>query len=612
MKADSRKDCKGDARFAAELDLQVNAKDFQRGILNVREVITFPQGGGATDSLTFLFPEWLPGFHAPVAPLELLAGLRFRCRDRELNWRRDDVHVHAFHVTLPDGADEIEAEFQMLCPTNPEQGRIGFTSRHLNLQWNTVLLYPAGYINAQIGVRAGIELPDGWKFASALEVEQRGENRVHFERTPLNRLVDSPLMAGLHYRQYRITDQVALNVFADRAEQAEVGETPLAGMKRLVSEADALFGARPFRRYDFLLAISDELGDLGVEHHQSTEMVMPGDFFADWEGTASKNAVLAHEFLHSWNGKFRRERGSCIPSFDTPIRSGLMWVYEGLTQYWGEVVAARSGLWSADRYVGLLAQAAGKSALVKGRAWRPIQDTTRDPIIAARCNLPWLSWQRSEDYYSDGKLVWLDADTLIRERSGEKRSLDDFAHAFFGGCDGEVRTVPYDFEDIIRALADICPYDWEQFFLRHLAGRGGKPPFDGIERGGYRLVYQERPNPFHRAADQQQGLLDLGHSLGLSLDSDGKIKEVIWDSPAFHAGLTVGCQVMAVNDWAFSDMVMQAALNACRESGVTRLLIRRLKYCEELEIRYDAGPRYPHLIRDQGKPRLDDILKSPR
>jgi predicted metalloprotease with PDZ domain len=276
------------------------------------------------------------------------------------------------------------------------------------------------------------------------------------------------------------------------------------------------------------------------------------------------------------------------------------------------VVAARSGLWNADRYIGLLAQSAGKSALVKGRAWRPVQDTTRDPIIAARCDLPWLSWQRSEDYYSDGKLIWLDVDTLIREQTRETRSLDDFGRAFFGGCDGEVQTVPYDFEEIVSELDEICPYDWEAFFHRHLAGRGDKPPFDGIERGGYTLLFKEQPNDFHRAADEQQGLLDLGHSFGLSLDSEGKVKEVIWDSPAFDAGLTAGCQVLAVNGWAFSETAMKAALDACRRSGVTQLLVRRLKHCEELEIHYGGGPRYPHLVRNQDKARLDDILKPRR
>jgi predicted metalloprotease with PDZ domain len=539
-----------------------------------------------------------------------LGGLRFRCGDQELTWRRDPVHVHAFHIALPDSADEIEAEFQLLSPTAQEQGRVGFTPRQLNLQWNTVVLYPAGHTNSQIGVQGRITLPQDWSFACSLEVEDQTETGVSFARAPLNRLVDSPLFAGLHCRRYQIDKQVSLNVFADWADQAEVGEAPLEGMKNLLSQADAIFGARPFRHYDFLLAVTDELGALGVEHHQSTEMVVPPDFFADWQGTASKNAVLAHEFLHAWNGKFRRERGSCVSSFDTPIRGELMWVYEGLTQYWGEVVAVRSGLWSADRYIGLLAQAAGKSALVKGRAWRPVQDTTLDPIIAARSDLPWLSWQRSEDYYSDGKLVWLDVDTLIRERSGEKRSLDDFGRAFFGGCQGEVQTIPYELEDILRVLEEICPYDWDQFFHRHIAERREQPPFGGIERGGYRLVFKEQPNDFHRDADKQEGLLDLGHSLGLSLDTEGKIKEVIWDGPAFRAGATAGSQVLAVNGWTFSDNAMQTALAACRQSGVTRLLVRRLKHCEELEIRYDGGPRYPHLVRNQEMPRLGDILKA--
>lgn len=596
--------------FETLIELHINAQDFQRGILHVRETLMVGQRGAGAGSLTVLYPEWLPGYHAPDAPLELIAGLRFCFRGAELQWQRDPVVVHAFHVSLPDEADHLEIEFQLLCPTAEEQGRVGFTSRHLNLQWNTVVLYPAGYVNSQVGVLANIDLPQGWSFACALETVEPSTSTNSFAIVPLDWLVDSPLFAGAHYRRYDLGQKIALNVFGDQSSQIAVGEQPLSSLRNLIEQADHLFGARPFDHYELLIAVSEELGALGVEHHQSAEMVVPADFFSDWEGTASRNAVIAHEYVHSWNGKYRRGKDSCTQSFDAPIQNSLMWVYEGLTQYWGEVLATRSGLWSVDRYIGLLAQAAGKSALVKGRSWRPVADTTRDPIIASRKPLPWLSWQRSEDYYSDGKLMWLDVDTLVRELTNDRHSLDDFGRAFFGSCQGRAETRPYTMDDVVSALDAVAPFDWRSFFERHLTHRGGPPPFDGIHRAGYQLVFRDEPNEYHRAADKSSGILDFSHSLGLLLDTKGKIKEVIWDSPSFYAGLTAGCELIGVNGWKFSQSTLEAAVKETPDTGVVRLTIRKLKRCEDLEVLYSEGARHPHLIPNGQSPRMSDIVSG--
>ena len=592
--------------FAASIELLVNAQDVQRGILCVRESLSISYPG----RMTVLYPEWLPGYHAPEAPLEFLAGLRFTRDGQQLHWQRDAVTVHAFHIDVPAGDGPLEMEFQLLCPTAKDQGQVDITPQLLNLHWNSVLLYPAGYVSRQIGVRAQLQLPDGWQFACALNALEREGPLVTFGTAPLNTLVDSPLFAGRNYRRYELDPDVALNVFADKPGQVEVGEEPLEAFRNLVAQADRLFGARHFDKYDFLLAASDELGGSGVEHHQSAEIVMPGNFFTDWEGTRSKNDIVAHEYTHSWNGKFRRGRDSCTSSFDEPIRNNLMWVYEGLTQYWGEVLSVRSGLWSADTYLAALARTAAKCANMPGRRWRPLEDTTRDPIICARKKLPWESWQRNEDYYTDGQLIWLDVDTRLRELTEDRNSLDDFARDFFGMQDGNHQTLPYEFDDVVAALDRIAPFDWGGYFTDRLSLCDPDAPLQGITRGGYELVYRDKPSSFHRDNDELAGVLDLTFSIGLSASKQGKIAEVIWDSPAFHAGTTAGAEIIGVNGRDFSLSELKSAVQDAAQAGTIKLLVKRLKHLEELEILYSGSHRYPSLARKDGAaPRLDEILK---
>jgi predicted metalloprotease with PDZ domain len=585
----------------------VNARDVQRGIFSVRETLSVPGPG----PLTLLYPEWLPGYHAPKAPLEFLAGLRLRRCGQVLHWQRDQVAVHAFHVDVPDGDGPLEIEFQLLCPTAKEQGEVGVSDRLLNLKWNSVLLYPAGYAARQIGVRPQVELPDAWEFACALELLQRNGPLVTFATAPLDVVVDSPLLAGKHCRRYALDPQVMLNVFADRPQQAEVGKQPIECLRKLVKQADRLFGARQFPNYQFLVAASDELSALGVEHHQCAEIVFAGDFFVDWQGTRSKNEILAHEYIHSWNGKFTRGHDSCTETFDQPIRSSLLWVYEGLTQYWGQVLSARSGWWNAQTLREALALTAARCANMAGRRWRPLEDTTRDPIIAARKTLPWESWQRNQDYYTDGQLIWLEVDALLRELTGEEKSLDDFARNFFGVPNKGHRTLPYDFEDLVTELAAIAAHDWKGFFTSRLKTLDPAAPLNGLAKSGYELVYRDEPSDFHRAADELEDMLDLTFSIGLSVKKTGKIKEVIWDSPAFHAGATAGVEIIAVNGRAFSLAELQEAVREAGEKGVVRLSVKKLQHLEEVEILYAGGHRYPHLVRREGTVgRLDDILAA--
>jgi predicted metalloprotease with PDZ domain len=582
-----------DLEFPGTITLTVDATDTQRGIFRVREVIPVHASG----PLTLLYPKWVPGYHAPQSPIAFLAGLEVMAGNARLRWRRDEVEVYAFHIDVPTGVERIEATFQFVSPTSPSQGRIAVTTDMLNLQWNTVVLYPAGHFSRGIRVAAGVELPEGWGYGCALEGSTAEGHVTRFKPVALDVLVDSPVFAGRHYRSIDLEEGggVRLNLVADRADLLAATPEQIAPHRDLVAQADKLFGLRPFDHYDFLVALSDELGTIGCEHHRSTEIKTAADYFINWKGNAPNRDVMSHEYTHAWNGKYRRGADSWTASFDRPIRNSLMWVYEGQTQYWGNILSTRSGLWTFEQALESLARTAAVYENRAGRRWRPMSDTTRDPIIASRGPLPWLSWQRSEDYYSEGQLIWLDVDTRIRELSGDTMSLDMFAMRFFGRVDDSFGTSTYDFDEVVRTLESVASYDWAAFLNQKLESTGADPPLSGIERGGYRLVYRKAPSAFGLDADRLFDAISLRFSIGLNVAQDGTIKEVLWESPAFDAGLTVGAQIISVNGRAYTaDELKQSVVDA--ESGsVIDFVIKSGSRVRATAIRYHDGLRHPHL-----------------
>jgi predicted metalloprotease with PDZ domain len=599
-----------DIPFTGLIRLFVDATDIERGIFHAREVIPVAAPG----AMTLLYPKWLPGYHSPDAPIELFAGLQISAGGKPIAWRRDPVEMHAFHIEVPDGVECIEATFQFLSPTSSGQGRVVVTSKMLNLEWNTVLLYPAGYFARRIVVQPELTLPAGWGFASALDAEVAG-SKATFEPVALDVLIDSPIMAGEHFRRIDLdTDgSVRLNVFADEPQLVAATDQQIERHRALVAETDELFGTRHFKRFEFLVALSDELGGIGVEHHECCEIATVPSYFTEWEKQPLRRSSIPHEYIHSWNGKFLRGADSWTASFERPIRNSLMWVYEGQTQYWTEVLAARAGLWSVQQALDSLAKLAATYDNRAGRLWRPMSDTTRDPIIAARQPLPWPSWQRSEDYYSEGHLLWLEVDTLIRELSADERSLDTFARSFFGqDFPGSAGTRTYEFEDVVDVLDRVAPFDWCSYLTDKLERRGPDAPLDGLKRGGYRLEYRETQNEFAAATDAASGLLTLTFSLGITVGSEGKLQEVLWGSPAFEARLTAASKLLAVNGIAYSHQVLKRAIAAAKEGGPLRLLVQSGKRHREVEIEYRAGHRYPHLTAIEGaRNRLHEIL-APR
>jgi len=599
-----------DVPYAGTLQLDVDATDLDRHIFNVRE--TVPVRGG--EPIALLYPQWLPGEHSPGGQADMIAGLTISANGAPVAWTRDPVDVYAFHVNVPAGATALDVKFQFTSAIEGNEGRIVMTPDMLNVEWPSVALYPAGYFARQIMVAASIRLPAEWQLATALETASTSGDTTKFKTVSFDTLVDSPIIAGRYFKRLDLDPggkvPVHLDIVADRPEQLEVKPEQLDAHRALVQQAYKLYGSHHYDHYDFLLSLSDQMGGQGLEHHQSSEDGTAPTYFTDWDKNTDSRDLLPHEYTHSWNGKFRRPADLWTPNFNVPMRDSLLWVYEGQTQYWGFVLAARSGMLSKQQTLDAIAATAALYDHRAGREWRPLEDTTNDPIVASRRPLPWRSWERSEDYYSEGELIWLDADTLIREKSGDRKSLDDFARQFFGVNDGSYVPDTYQFDDVVKALNAVQPYDWAAFLRARLDGDGPGAPLDGIARGGYKLVYMDTPTDSWKASETRRHGADLTYSLGMVVAGDGRVADVLWDGLAYKNDFTIGSYIVAVNGVAFDpDRLTAAVKDAAHSSAAIELLVRSGNRFRTVKLDYHDGLRYPHLERDANTPaRLDQIL----
>lgn len=606
-------DAPRDVAYPGVITLDVDATDVRRGIISSRQTIPVAAPG----PMTLLYAQWLPGKHAPRGPINLFAGIEIRGNGQLIPWRRDPVNVYAFHLDVPAGVTQLEVSQQFVSPTATAQGRIVVTREMMNINWETVLLYPAGHYVSRINFRPSITLPEGWQAATALDGAATEGATTRYGEVNLETLVDSPLFAGRYFRRIDLDPggprPFYLNIVADREDYLEASEEQIQLHRNLVDQAYRLFGSQHFDHYDFLFALSDRMGGVGIEHHRSSENGVDVGYFTDWDNAVADRNLLPHELTHSWNGKFRRPADMMTPGYDVPQRGSLLWVYEGMTQYWGYVLEGRSGLMTREQALDALALTAATYEYMVGREWRSVADTTMDPILSARRPAPWRNWQRNEDYYSEGQLVWLDADTLIRERTNNRRSLDDFARAFFSVRNGEWRDPePYTFDDIVAGLNAVYPYDWATFLRERIEAVPTEPPLDGIERGGYRLVYTEERSDYQRASESYYGGASFAYSIGLSFGENGNVTTVMWDSPAFNQGVTIGTQVVAVNDGAFSADALRRAITQAKDSAEPiRLLLKNGDQYRTVELDYHDGLRYPHLERVAGTPdRLSAIYRA--
>ncbi|MGN6422960.1 MAG: M61 family metallopeptidase [Asticcacaulis sp.] len=597
--------------YNGTIQLSVDLTDTVHRLVKVHEVIPAKPG-----PLTLLVPKWLPGDHEPDGEVSKMAGFTFSAGGKPLNWTRDVVEVNAFHVDVPEGANSVTVEFQYLAPVDDGIGRIVMTPDMANLQWDFASIYPAGYYVSRIPVQATLTLPEGWQQGSGLDVETTNGDAITFKTVSYETLIDSPVFAGKYFKRIDLDPGAAtpvhMDIVADKPSSLDVSDKELQIHRNLVQQAYKLYGAHHYDHYDFLVAASDKLGGIGLEHHRSSENSVDPDYFTDWDKSFYGRDLFAHEYTHSWNGKYRRPWDLWTPDYQAPMRDSLLWVYEGQTEYWGNVLAARSGLYDRDQYLGHIAMIAAYYDNLAARQWRDLQDTTNDPIIAERAAQSWPNWQASEEYYDEGLLIWLDADTLIREKTGGKKSLDDFAKAFFGVNNGAWDTLTYNFDDVVAALNKVYPYDWASFLNDRLHDHGKAPPFDGLTRAGYKLVYTDTPTSYFKARETYHKMTDFNYSLGFSVSKTGAIINVLWDSPAFKAGLTKGMKLIAVNGLEFdADNLKDVVKADAKTSDKIDLLIKADDRYKTVSIDYHGGLRYPSLVRIDGtKDMLGDIIAA--
>jgi predicted metalloprotease with PDZ domain len=594
-----------------KMTIAVNATDAPRKMLHADEVIPVQPG-----DLTLVYAKWIPGEHGPTGPIDNLAGIAIQANGQTLPWVRDPVNMFAFHVKVPEGATTLHVHDDFLATAGPSGFSAGAsTSANLAMiSWNEVLLWPQVPNAKQVLVTPSVTLPAGWQYGTALTPTAHDGDTTHFAPVTLNELVDSPVLSGRFFRQIDLAPEISpkhyLDLAADGPEDLEVPPQMLAGFNNLVREASAMYQSHHYTSYHFLMTLSDQVAHFGLEHHQSNDDRVPEKTFLNPSLDVLEAGLLPHEFTHSWNGKYRRPAGLLSPDFQTPMEGNLLWVYEGLTTYLGDVLTARSGLWTDAQYRDALADSAATMNNRPGRTWRDLQDTATAAQTLYDAGRQWDNWRRSVDYYPEGELLWLEADTIIRQQSHGTKSLNDFCARFLGlgGNTGPI-TAPYHFQDVVDTLNAVQPYDWAKFLTDRLTRKVDHAPLGGIERGGYSLVYTDKPNPMTEAR-QALGGVDAWYSLGLRLGHTGQIGDVLFYSPAYNADLGPGQKIIAVNGRAYSDEVMHAAI---RDSKTVQtpiaLIVENTGFFRVVKIDYHGGERYPHLQRNAQPDLLDTILK---
>lgn len=608
--------CVADA-VAQPMVLEVDARQAVRGIFHSHLVLPVRPG-----PLTLTYPQWIPGEHSPFGPIQQLTGLRFSAGGRVLSWRRDPVDLFAFHLTVPADASSLEADFDYLSP--PESFGDGYgegpnaTEHMLVLLWNQQILAPQGEPSDAVRVRAALRLPRAWSFDTALPIAKKDGDAVEFEAVTLTTLVDSPVLAGDHFRIVPLVGgeaPVRLSLAADEEADLSVSPERVAQFGRVVTEAQALFGARHYRSYVWLVALSDVFGINGLEHHESSDNRMPARLFRDDQRALAELRILPHEYLHSWNGKYRRPTGLATLNYQQPMDGELLWIYEGLTRYLGDVVlTSRGGLREMDASRDYLAWMAGTFQDGRpGRSWRSVADTALSAQMLLGAPSAWSGVRRAPDYYDEAALIWLEADVLIRQGSQHARSLDDFCRRFFGSPGGAPSVKPYDLDEVLASLEAVLPYDWRGFFEQRVYQAPAPAPLGGLTNGGWRLVYSAEPNPFSAARAVTRRQIDWSYGLGLRINPEGKLLDVLPGSPAFAAGLAAGSKVIGINGAKWSADALRAALAGSSDtSAPVEFLIERADRLRTLRVDYHGGAMYPHLERlPDARDTLSEIL-APR
>lgn len=599
----------------APIEITADLSDAPRKLFHAD--MDFPVSAGP---LTLISPEWIPGHHMPSGPSSAITGVVFTVNGKPLEWRRDDVNLYELHLAVPAGVTTLHLHLDSIVTHRVSQ-------RLAALEWEALMFYPAHVPVRDIPIQPSVKVPAGWGIGTALTPMSNGSYPVpsagsvtRFATTTVEQLEDSPILTGLYFHEYplapTITPKHFLDVAADAPEDANLRPAVLAEVANLVREADALYASHHYHEYHFLLTLSDVAGGMGLEHGQSSDNGTSEKAFSDDMHQLPDSDLLSHEFTHSWNGKYRRPAGLYQPDFATPMQGALLWVYEGMTQYLGNVLAARSGLKNAEEYKDMLAMTAADMEYTRGREWRPTEDTAVSASILRGGNPAWFNWRRGQDYYLEGELLWLDADTLIRKISDNKKSLDDFEKIFLGkGGNTGPLIVTYTFDELAQDLNQVVPYDWTSFLHDRVDKISPHADVAGIEQGGYKLVFKDRPSKSERMIQaveaRRGGGIDCWYSIGLRLAADGTIADVLWNGPADKAGLFPGEKIMAMNDKIYSADTLREAIREARDpSKPIRVILQADSFVSTAQIEYHDGERYPALERVNGTAAyLDDIIK---
>ncbi|MFZ0731846.1 MAG: M61 family peptidase [Candidatus Sulfotelmatobacter sp.] len=594
------------AAFADEaIMVTLDATKSEQKLLHTHLVMPVKPG-----PLTLYYPKWIPGEHGPDGPIANLTGLKFEANGKTIPWQRDLLDVFTFHLDIPQGARHLDINFDYIEPDG-----VSATDKLLVLEWNEVVLYPADVLAEKLTYEAKLVIPDGWKFGTALPVENQTGNQVSFKPISLNLLVDSPVITGEFYRSIDLTPpgepiHHEIDIAADSADALNMSPENQKEMINLVSESGKLFGTRHYRDYHFLLALSDHVAHFGLEHHESNNSRLPERTLllpssGEWLG-----GLLAHEFVHSWNGKFRRPADLTVPYYEQPMKTDLLWGYEGLTDYLGPMLAARSGLWTQDQYHEYLASIAAMLGPARpGRTWRPLLDTAVAEPGLGFARGGWMNWRRGTDYYEEGDLLWLEVATIIHRESAGRKSIDDFCQQFHGGPNHGPELKTYTLEDLVKTLNALASFDWAGFFHTRLTSTSAEAPVGGIENGGWKVVFDDKPSKLEGRGGHPSDV----YSIGLQVGGDGVVTDAIVGSPAFEAGISSQMKIAGVNGRVYTPELLSDAIKSAKNaSQPITLLVVVDGFFRTCTINYHDGARYPHLVRDDKRPDYLDELITPR
>jgi predicted metalloprotease with PDZ domain len=593
------------AAIAQPIVAKVDATQAPRRLFGVQ--LSVPVSAGPCN---LLYAKWLPGEHGPTGPLDGLVDLHITAGGYELNWQRDPLEMYRLKLEVPAGVDRLDVKFSFVG---------GFASEKLGvICWNELLLYPEGKGGDDIRVQGNVQLPAGWQGVGALNTTP-ATGEIRLPESDLTTMVDSPMLMGQHMThvpfQPRAFPNVpalphGLHVAGERAEAVKMPADYNKVLNRLVEETGLVFQSRHYAHYDWLISLTEvPRGFGGLEHHQSSDNVMEEDTLLEETGRQALAELLAHEFVHSWCGKFRRPAGLLSPDYMKPMDGSLLWVYEGLTTFWGEILPVRSGVMKPERWQDTLAYVAASYQHEAGKRWRPLADTATAAQRLYEAPASWKALRRTTDFYSESILLWLEVDARLRELSDDKVSLDDFCARFFGGPSGAPSVKPYQEEEVYTTLNALVKNDWRKEIRARLDAKDGKYFQAALEKSGYRLVYNDKKNPELSAVDERSKGVSRMFSLGLSLNGDGKVRDVDEAGPSAQAGLAPGMRLMAVNGRKYTKKILDEAIAA--KAAPVKLLVENGDYFRELSVNYSGGPRYPHLERISNTPdRLSRVLQA--